>query len=106
MDSKAIRLLKQECNRYVNGNCSTASCIRRGMQETGATFPLANYEVATCDHHKAVREIEQARELIDCLIENDPNDYAADAVTVLDVWRKDARDFMSASEADTSASQQ
>lgn len=96
--SQAIRLLKAECNRYVNGKCTTASCVRRGMKAAGMDFPLTDFEVATCGHHEAVKEIEKARYLIDCLIENDPNDYAADAVTVLDVWRKDARDFMAASE--------
>lgn len=29
--------------------------------------------------------------LIKTMIENDPNDYAADATTVLDVWREDAK---------------
>lgn len=42
-----------------------------------------------CD--EAATEIERLRELVRCLVENDPNDYAADTVTVLDVWRKDAR---------------
>ena len=92
--SQARRLLAAECNRYVNGHCSTAACVRRGMKATGMTFPLTDYAVATCGHHEAVQEIDRARDLISCLIENDPSDYAADAVTVLDVWRKDARDFI------------
>ncbi|CAB4155380.1 hypothetical protein UFOVP670_14 [uncultured Caudovirales phage] len=29
--------------------------------------------------------------LVEILVENDPEDMAADAVTVLDVWRKEAR---------------
>ena len=36
---------------------------------------------------EAADEIERLRGLVRCLVENDPNDYAADAVTVLDVWR-------------------
>lgn len=96
--SKAAALLKAECNRYVNGNCMTRRCIVRGMDRAKMTFPLTDYAVATCEWHEAVLEMERARDLIDCLIENDPNDYAADAVTVLDVWRKDARDFMSETE--------
>lgn len=77
----------------------TTSCVRRGMAATGATFPIStDYEISTCGHHEAVREVESLRDLVDCLIENDPNDSAADAVTVLDVWRKDARDLMSATE--------
>ena len=39
---------------------------------------------------EAADEIEWLRNHIRCLIENDPNDDAADAVTVLDVWRKEA----------------
>ncbi len=92
----AVDLLKAECNRYTNGHCSTRRCVKRGMEAAGARFPLTDYAISTCEHHEAVQEIERARELINCLIENDPNDFAADAVTVLDVWRKDARDFISA----------
>lgn len=40
---------------------------------------------------EAADEIIRLRDLVRCLVENDPNDYAADAVTVLDVWRRDAR---------------
>ena len=97
--SRATELLKSECNRYVNGQCSTRRCVVRGMKRTGMTFPLTDYAVATCEHHEAVREIERARDLINTLIENDPSDYAADAVTVLDVWRKDARDFIASTES-------
>lgn len=96
--SKAIELLKAECNRYANGQCMTRRCVVRGMDRAKMAFPLTDYAVATCEHHEAVQEIERARELINDMIENDPNDYAADAVTVLDVWRKDARDFISATE--------
>lgn len=35
-------------------------------------------------------ENRQLRELVACLLHNDPGDMAADAVTVLDAWRKDA----------------
>jgi hypothetical protein len=38
----------------------------------------------------ATDEIEWLRTHIRALIENDPNDDAADAVTVLDIWRKQA----------------
>lgn len=96
--SQALRLLKAECNRYTNGHCSTAACVRRGMKATDATFPLADYAVATCGYHEAVREVERLREMVNCLIENDPNDYAADAVTVLEVWRNDARDLIAETE--------
>lgn len=38
----------------------------------------------------AADEIEWLRKHIRCLIENDPNDDAADGVSVLDVWRRQA----------------
>ena len=90
----AVDLLKSECNRYVNGQCTTRRCVVRGMDRAKMTFPLTDYTVATCEHHEAVQEIHRLRALVRCLVENDPNDYAADAVTVLDVWRKDARDAL------------
>ena len=34
---------------------------------------------------------ERLARLVQCLIDNDPDDDAADGVTVLDVWRKEAR---------------
>lgn len=60
--------------------------------------PLMACIVPLSTVRKAVAEIERARALINDMIENDPNDYAADAVTVLDVWRKDARDFIAGTE--------
>jgi len=97
--SQAIRLLKQQCNRYTNGKCTTASCVKRGMAAAGMTFPITDYEMATCGHHEAVCEVQNARDLIDCLIENDPNEAISDAGhTVLDKWRYDARNFMAKSE--------
>ena len=36
-------------------------------------------------------ENRRLRELIRVLLENNPNDDAADGVSVLDVWRKEAR---------------
>jgi hypothetical protein len=41
-------------------------------------------------------ENEKLRRLVRVLLENDPDDMAADAVTVLDVWRKEAREFFDA----------
>lgn len=80
------------------------------LERLGAT--ACNREPFTPEHAEcqcrlasaAAKEIEtlraalqEARDIITCLVENDPNDYAADAVTVLQVWRKDAVDFISAS---------
>ena len=94
----ATALLKAECNRYVNGHCSTARCVKRGLAASGLSLPMTDYAVSTCEHHEAVQEVERLRSLVSDMIENDPNDYAADAVTVLDVWRKDARDLIAATE--------
>lgn len=49
-------------------------------------------------HQYEVKEL-QARatkltRLVEILVENDPEDMAADAVTVLDVWRKEARELL------------
>ena len=90
--STAIELLKAECNRYVNGKCTTRRCVVRGMDRAGMTFPLKDYAVATCEHHEAVCEVETLRDLVECLIENDPNEAITDAGhTVLDKWRYDAQ---------------
>jgi hypothetical protein len=40
-------------------------------------------------------EINMLRKLVRTLIENDPNDDAADSVTVLEVWRQEARQVLS-----------
>ena len=37
------------------------------------------------------KRVAELRRLVEIMIEEDPNDMAADAVTVLDVWRKEAR---------------
>ncbi len=40
-------------------------------------------------------KLQRARDLIRCLVENDPAELAADGgITVLDVWRKDAERFL------------
>lgn len=81
----ATDILKAECNRYVNGHCSTRRCVQRGMAASGMTFPLADYAVSTCEHHEAVREVERLRELVTSLVENDM------PAVVLDLWLHDAR---------------
>ncbi len=88
----ATDILKAECNRYVNGHCSTARCVKRGMAATGMTFPLTDYAVSTCEHHEAVCEIERLCDLVKTLVENDPMDPISDGGhVVLDLWRHDAR---------------
>lgn len=44
---------------------------------------------------RAADTLAQIKGLVECLIFNDPDDMAADGVTVLDVWRKEARSILS-----------
>ena len=44
--------------------------------------------------HEAEQRIVKLERLVQILIDEDPNDMAADAVTVLDVWRKEAIEVM------------
>ena len=47
------------------------------------------------DEASALRvENDRLRSLVRCLLDNDPNDDAADGVTVLEVWRREARQLI------------
>jgi hypothetical protein len=46
----------------------------------GMPAPASGYE----------QGVEAAIRLLECLLTNDPDEFAADGITVLDVWRKDA----------------
>lgn len=39
---------------------------------------------------RLTNDVSELLGLVQVLLDNDPNDMAADAITVLDVWRKDA----------------
>lgn len=52
--------LKDQCNRYLNGFCSTSSCLKRGGLV--ADDPRG-YEAATCHAHEVLQELEVLREL-------------------------------------------
>ena len=45
---------------------------------------------------EVMRENAKWVRLVKILLENDPQDMAADAVTVLDVWRKEVREVLDA----------
>ena len=55
------------------------------MMETVETINLVD------EYNKLKTENERLRRLIKVLLDNDPDDMAADAVTVLMVWREEAR---------------
>lgn len=42
----------------------------------------------------AARQLERLRSLARAMLENDPDDMAADGVTCLDVWRKEAKSLL------------
>lgn len=44
--------------------------------------------------HEAAEYIDKLHDLIVCLLENDPQADAADGISVLDVWRKEARETL------------
>ena len=48
----------------------------------------------TAERDAARRDLAEAARFVECLLNEDPNDMAADAVTVLDVWRKRASAFL------------
>jgi hypothetical protein len=53
--------LKDQCNRYTNGQCSTLSCLRRGGYKRGQV-PV-DYQLATCHAHEIVRKLELLDEI-------------------------------------------
>lgn len=73
----------------------------RAFRVLGIETDEEELRTAVCTWHPAVcteaaDEIERLRALVECLLENDPNDMAADAVTVLEVWRREARKVLGA----------
>lgn len=67
----------------------TEAAVRLANRETGALVDVAARHAA--ERNAALAEVERLRGLVRCLLDNEPDDMAADGVTVLDVWRKDAR---------------
>lgn len=44
--------LKEQCNRYVHGQCTTRGCLVRGGYEPGSA--RVDYSVATCEAHETL----------------------------------------------------
>ena len=49
MPDDLVAHYKRECNRYVNGVCTTAACLRRGGWKPGG---IQNVDAATCVAHE------------------------------------------------------
>lgn len=73
---------------YVEGRCTNEFLCH------GATEIELFIKRLTADRDAARRDLAEAARLVECLLNEDPNDMAADAVTVLDVWRERARAFL------------
>jgi hypothetical protein len=61
-----------------------------GMKQPEHDLTAATIRSLAAEADKLQAENARLRRLVQILIEEDPNDMAADAVTVLDVWRKEA----------------
>ena len=57
--SKNAEWLKSQCNRYVNGECHTLRCMKRGGYKHGK---VETYDCATCEPHEILLELEDLRE--------------------------------------------
>ena len=55
-----IEWLKDQCNRYVNGQCSTLSCLRRGGYKVGGY----SYDIATCNPHEIILKLTKLNKLM------------------------------------------
>lgn len=80
--------LKAECYRHSAGKCSLAMCFKRDNQGVRSGHP-------NCMTHDIIVELEALRDLVDTMIDNDPNADVADAAVMIDVWRQRAREIRS-----------
>lgn len=59
---KAKEILSKQCNRYVNGLCTTAECLKRAGWNRFQCNTIEEYdkciEKATCEYHEAILEID------------------------------------------------
>lgn len=66
--------------------------VRGTLERAGAELAITKDERARAQHACELMgaRINRLEDLVRVLIEHEPDDMAADAVTVLDVWRADA----------------
>ncbi len=79
--------LKAEAERLKAGGCA---------RDQSTTQFCAEAVALKAENARLRPESRKLRRLVRTLLENDPDDMAADGVTVLDVWRKEAREFFDA----------
>lgn len=59
-------------------------------------MPVSSFEEAIMEvtYDALKKRVTKLERLVQCLIDEDPYDMAADGVTVLEVWRKEAREAL------------
>lgn len=67
---------------------SRAEALPAASTNIGLIADLMDFSV------EASADLTRLTELVQAMIDNDPNDDAADGVSVLDVWRKNAHDIL------------
>ena len=65
MIMRGIEWLKSQCNRYKNGQCTTLKCLQDGGYIRGDN--LANHDIATCEPHEILIELEELKDEIKSL---------------------------------------
>ncbi len=90
---------------HAKSTCCCGDYIREHSVYAGHT-PVAMYDYVL-DRAETRADAGEAHagelaRLVQVLLDNDPNDDAADAVTVLDVWRKEARTTLARTKESTS----
>lgn len=75
---------------YADGNPTLGEQLEEDARRQFYTKDLLN------DARDLMRENRQLRAMVQTLIDNEPDDMAADGVTVFDVWRKDAKALLAA----------
>lgn len=57
--TQAEQILSKQCNRYINGICTTMNCVKRG--NPSFSLPL-DFNKSTCEIHEAILEIKDLEE--------------------------------------------
>jgi len=59
--------LKESCNRYTNGECTTRRCLVRGGWESGPP----DYSTATCEDHETIQALSGIEGILEALTFSD-----------------------------------